>query len=305
MSLKLSKLLLTTALIILFTSGCKSGNILKSEPVKTDDTEKKVTIVTSFYPVYILTLNIVKDIPDVKVVNMTKEQTGCLHDYQLTTDDIKTLEKAQIFVINGVDMEAFMDKVVEQQPNLKVVDSSIGIEFIKNQSDGENNPHLWVSISNAIKQVRNIGQQLSVLDPVNAVKYKSNTDMYMSKLEAEKEKMHKELENIKSRDIITFHEAFPYFAKEFDLNIVTIIEREPGSEPSAGELAQIVKRVNETKVKALFAEPQYSTRAVETIARETGAKIFMLDPVVTGPPDADAYINIMDNNLKILLEALK
>ena len=124
---------------------------------------------------YIFSLNVAKDVPNVKVINMTKPMTGCLHDYSITTDDMKTLDGAQVFVTNGADMESFMDKVTEQMPNLKVIDSSKGIELIKSEGDEGYNPHLWVSISNAITQVKNIGEQLATLDPNNAQKYKANT----------------------------------------------------------------------------------------------------------------------------------
>lgn len=115
------------------------------------------------------------------------------------------------------------------------------------------------------------------------------------------------LKDIKNRNIVTFHEAFPYFAKEFNLNIVEVIQNESGSEPSAGELADSIKKIKESNVKALFAEPQYSTNTVETVSKETGIKVYELDPVVTGPenPDLDAYVKAMDENLKVLLEALK
>ena len=154
-------------------------------------------------------------------------------------------------------------------------------------------------------QVQTIGDQLSSLDPTNAAKYKENTSAYIKKLEAQRDKMHLALDGLKNRDIVTFHEAFPYFAKEFNLNIAGVIEREPGSEPSSKELADTIDKVKSLKVKALFAEPQYSTKAADTIAKETGAKVYTLDPVVTGPMEADAYINIMDSNLKTLQEALK
>jgi len=117
--------------------------------------------------------------------------------------------------------------------------------------------------------------------------------------------MHLALDGMKNRDIVTFHEAFPYFAKEFNFNIVAVIEREPGSTPNAKDLSETIDRVKNLKVKALFAEPQYSAKAAETIATATGAKVYTLDPVVMGPMEADAYINIMDNNLKTLEEALK
>lgn len=303
--MKQIKIWLLFILILSIMCGCNLNTSVKNEDSKNTEAAKKMKIITSFYPMYISTLNVTKDIPGVEVINMTKPQTGCLHDYQITPEDLLTLESAQVFVVNGAGMESFMDKVIKQQRNLKMVEASKGIELIKNESDGEENPHVWVSISNAIKQVRNISDQLAVIDPENAGRYKANTDLYISKLEKKKEKMHNALDNIKNKDIITFHEAFPYFAKEFNLNIVGIIEREPGSEPSAGELAATIEEVKKLEVKALFAEPQYSPKAAEAIARETSAKVYTLDPGVTGEMDADAYINIMDNNLKVLQEALK
>ena len=292
-------------LILIMICGCNPNSSVQNKNSNNIETTKKIKIITSFYPIYISTLNVTKDITDVEVINMTKPQTGCLHDYQITPEDIKALETAQIFVVNGAGMESFIDKIIKQQPNLKIVEASKGIELVKNASDGEENPHVWVSISNAVKQVRNIAEQLAVIDSLNAEKYKKNADVYIRKLEKERDRMHNVLDKMKNKDIVTFHEAFPYFAKEFNLNIVGIIEREPGSEPSAGELASEIEKVNKLKVKALFAEPQYSPKAAQTIARETKAKVYTLDPAVTGPMNADAYINIMDGNLKVLQEALK
>ncbi|MGV8980163.1 metal ABC transporter substrate-binding protein [Clostridium sp.] len=299
---KITSLMIVSLLVF---SGCASQKNDAAVPDATANNKKTMTIATSFYPMYIFSLNVAKDVPNVKVIDMTKPTTGCLHDYSITTDDMKTLDAAQVFVTNGADMESFMDKVTEQMPNLKVIDSSTGIQLIKGEGDEGDNPHLWVSISNAITQVKNIGEQLAIADPNNAQKYKSNTAEYVVKLEAERDKMHKALDTMPNRDIVTFHEAFPYFAKEFNLNIVGVIEREPGSSPSAKELQETIEQVKELKVKALFVEPQYPAKSAETIAKETGSKVYTLDPVVTGPMDADAYINIMDSNLKILEEALK
>lgn len=316
MNTKLLKLISVFLIGTILLSGCGTKIVLRTSDVtSTTDgkadvstvptTSNTVTIATSFYPIYIMTLNVTKDIPNVEVINMTQPTTGCLHDYSATPNDLMNLEDAEFLVINGAGMESFMDKVVKQYPNLKTIDSSIGIELIKGEGDEGDNPHIWVSISGAISQVKNIGEQLAELDPDNAEKYKSNTDVYVKKLEDERDKMHQALDNIDNRDIVTFHESFPYFAKEFNLNIVGVIEREPGSEPSAKELNETITKVQELNVKALFAEPQYPIKAAETIANETGAKIYTLDPAVTGSMDADAYITIMDNNLEILQEALK
>ena len=306
MHIKSLKLFLLVLISVIVLSGCSMGGT--DVKVNTNnDTLKKFTIVTSFYPMYLSTINVTKGVEGIQVVNMTKPQTGCLHDYQLTPEDLKTLEKADAFVVNGAGMEAFLDKAVKQQPSLKIIEASRGIDLIKDEK-GEPNPHVWVSVSNDIIQVKNIADQLSSIDTSNAAKYKENSLEYIKKLEALRDKMHQALDGIKNRDIITFHEAFPYMAKEFNLHISAVIEREPGTEPIAKELETTIKIVKESRAKALFAEPQYSSKAAETIARETGATIYTLDPVVTGdakPDSYNAYIDIMERNLDSLQKALK
>lgn len=302
------KILLSVLAIIFIFTGCtgSSGTQTSSQkPVKTKENTSELTVITSFYPIYLHTINICKDISGVKVINMTTPQTGCLHDYTLTTENMLTLETAQIFVVNGLGMEQFMDKVIKQQPKLKLIDASQGIKVIEDEQ--KINPHVWVSITNAIAQVNNIGKQLAQLDPEHAALYEKNTQDYVKRLEAEKEKMNLSLKELKNRNIVTFHEAFPYFAKEFNLNIVAVVEREPGTEPSAKELEDTIEIVKASKVNALFAEPQYSAKSARAIAKETGARLYTLDPIVTGEAngDYDAYIKTMENNIKVIIEALK
>ena len=267
--------------------------------------QSKLTITTSFYPIYILTLNVTKDIPGVNVVNMAKPQTGCLHDYQLTPDDLSTLEDAQVFIVNGAGMESFLEKVFSQLPNLKIINSSSGISLLKDPNSNIENPHVWLSIHNAILQVQNIENQLAKIDKTHAINYRENANNYIQKLKNLENKMKSELSGVRNRNIITFHEAFPYFADEYNLNIAAVIEREPGSEPSAKDMANIINTINNSKTHIIFVEPQYSAKSAEAIARETGAKIYNLNPIVTGPDSANAYISIMENNLKTLKEALK
>ena len=293
-------------LIVLLTLVFTLASCSQKSP-QNNSNEETFTVVTSFYPIYLATINVTKGIQGVETINMTKPQTGCLHDYQLTPEDLIKIEKADAFVANGGGMEAFIGDVLMEQKNLEVIDASQGIELIKDKS-GEDNPHVWVSITNAILQVRNISSQLSSIDPANSEQYKANAEAYVAKLEVLKEKMHQSLKDIKNRDIITFHEAFPYFAEEFDLNIIAVIEREPGTSPSPKELETTIKTVKDSKVKALFAEPQYELKSAQIIAKETGAKIYTLDPIVTGDADAgsyDDYITVMEANLKTLLEALE
>ena len=266
---------------------------------------KDIKIVASFYPMYIMAKNVTKDVPGVSVQNLTPPLTGCLHDYTVTTNDMKKFSDAQVFVANGAGMESFLDKIIAQHPIIKIIQLAEGIPFIKGEGNEGDNPHLWVSISNAIIQVKNLGKAMEEFDPGHKELYVKNTADYVAKLEALSQKMHSELAPYKGRSIITFHEAFPYFAQEFGFNIAAVVEREPGSEPSAKELADTIELVKKNGIPTLFSEPQYPDSAAETIAKETGAKVYVLDPAVTGSDDYDAYLNIMENNLATLKLAFK
>lgn len=275
--------------------------------------ENKFNIVTSFYPMYVATSNIVDGVEDVTLSNMTDVQVGCLHDYQMTTKDMNKLEKADVFIINGGGMESFLDKATSSCKNLKVINSSEGIleenvheaeHHEHEKGHNEENAHIWVSISLYINQVQNIANELAKVDEKNADKYLENAEIYIEKLKTLKSEMHEKLDNLEKKNIVTFHEAFSYFADEFNLNVVAVIEREPGTSPSAGQLAKIIDEIKETSAKAIFVEPQYEKTTANVISKETGVPVYTLDPIVSGKLDKGEYERIMRENLKVLEEAL-
>lgn len=303
-SIMTRKLICSWLILGLFLGGC--GYYKTGTPSLSHETEieKPVKIVASFYPMYIMALNITQGIPEVQLVNMTKPDTGCLHDYQLTPGDMKTLESAQILIINGAGMESFLQQIIKQQNNLKIIDASIDLDLIQ-ESDQGVNPHLWVSISGAMDQVNNIGQQLAEIDPQHSSLYLANTKKYIDKLTELKTRMHQELDQIENKNVITMHGAFPYFAREFNLNVLDVIQKVPGSEPSAGELAGIINEIKYTDVSAIFIDPKDAYQSAKVIADETGIQVFQLDPGTSGPLEPGAYIRIMEKNLEVLVEALK
>ncbi len=306
---RLTALILSAAALasLLLLTGCGRAGLNEAGKGSGTDTKDGLNIVTSFFPVYVAVINVAHDIPGVSVTNMTEPQTGCLHDYTLRPQDLKLLEDADIFIINGAGMEAFLEDIAAQQKDLKIIEAAEGIPLLREES-GEENPHVWVSLSNAVLYVRSIAAQLSQVDKKNAALYEQNAAAYIKKIEELSKEMHTEIGSLKNKDIITFHEAFPYFANEFDLNIAAVVEREPGTEPTQKELGEIIETVKQTGIKALFAEPQYSSRAAETIAGETGAVLYTLDPVVTGeavPDAADAYLDAMRQNMETLKKALQ
>ncbi len=282
----LALILLTFAL-----TGCGSDK-------KDEDTLK---IVTSFYPIYLDVINITRGVDGVQVVNLTPSQTGCLHDYQLTPEDMKTLETADILVVNGLGMENFLDKVKETRPDLKIIDASDTPDIVPIMENGVPNPHVWLSVTYAIAQVKNISSKLCELDSVRAEKYKRHTLEYVDELTTLRDELHLSLDLLQNKEIVTFHEAFPYLAAELNLKVVAVIEREPGTEPTPQELAETIEKINALEHKVIFTEPQYSSKAAETIARETGAKIFELDPIVTGEAKSDKLLDYVDRMLTNIL----
>lgn len=291
------KKILSLALIVLTfaLSGCGSD--------KKNDGNLK--IVTSFYPIYLDVINITRGVSGVEVVNLTPPQTGCLHDYQLTPEDMKTLETADIFVVNGLGMESFLDKVTEAHPDLKIINASDSPEIVPIMENGVPNPHVWMSITYSIQQVKNILSKLSEFDPERADKYRRHALEYIDELTTLRDEIHISLTMLPNKDIVTFHEAFPYFAAEFGLKIAATIEREPGTEPTPQELAETIEKINALPVKVIFTEPQYSPKAAETIARETGAQIFTLDPIVTGEAKPENLLDYTDRMLANTLTLVK
>ena len=264
---------------------------------------QSLRVVTSFYPVYVAVLNVTAGIPGVEVSNLASPHVGCLHDYQLTAGDVRRLADADLLLVNGAGMEPFLGKVAQQSPGVRVVGVSQGIALL------DDNPHVWVSLEGARRQTENIAAALAAAAPDRADAFRANASAYSGSLSALEEKMRAALAPYAGTPIVTFHEAFPYFARDFDLDLAGEIEREPGAEPSARELADTVKLVRERKVKALFAEPQFPDKSAQVVARETGVRVYSLDPVVTGPSDPEeargAYLRAMEKNLEVLQEALR
>lgn len=291
--------IISALLVCIFASGCRKN------------LAKQTRYVASCYPVYIIALNLIDGIEGTEVIHMSENHQGCLHDFQIQSEDLKNIEKSSAFIINGAGMENFLKKVTDEIPKIKIIDSSKDIKLLENNChhhhhshEHEYNPHIWMSIDNYIKQTENIAEGLIESDPGNEEKYKQNCEEYILKLKNLKNDITLKLKDVRGKSIITFHEAFPYFANEFGLNIPDVINHDPESEPSAKQISRTINIMKENNINSLFIEPQYKSTAAETISKETGAKIYTLDPAVTGENSKDAYIEIMTKNAETLKEAL-
>ena len=261
-------------------------------------------VLTSFYPMYVLTAAVTNGAEHVTVQNMAEQTAGCLHDYALTPKDMAMIEEADVLVVNGGGMEQFLSRAETLRPDLLLIDASSGIEMKKSWEEGLLNAHVWLSPELASKQIRNIAAGLSSADPANAGVYNENMESLCADLAALDAELQGTLLPCAGDSIITFHEAFNYFAEAYGIEVAGVIAHEPGENPSTREIAETCDLVKKLGIRALFTEPQYPAQAAETISRETGAKLYQLNPFVSGDGTFEGYKAVMRENAATLREAL-
>ena len=279
---------------------------------------EKLNIVTSFLPVQSHTLAIAGDLVNVK--QLLAKDTGP-HDFQLTPADVKKLSDADLLIINGVGIEEWLGELIKKSgnKNLVVVDTSNGIKLVESPEEIEighshshahdhdhgdgANPHIWLDPVIAKKQAANIVAALQKADPSNASAYAQNGKVYEAKLSALDSDYRSTLAPLPNKNLVTFHDAFPYLAARYKLNYVGAISEFPEKDPTPKQLAALVDKIRSLKVGVLFAENGYAPGLLKKIAAETGAKVSELDTLEVGQGTATAYLDRMGANLESLRKA--
>lgn len=274
------------------------------------------TVVTSFYPIWLMALNLTRGLEDhITVRNLAAPTVGCLHDYQLQTSDMKALSGADAFLVNGAGMEAFLPEITNALPALPVIEAAEGIGLLEDSGaleildaeEEEVNSHLWLDPARAVRMAENLAAGLIRLMPDDKAAITANLEDYRSRLQALDGQLREGLQDLSRRDIVTFHEAFPYFAAAYGLNVVAVVNKEPGEVLTPAQMGVLVGEIIRLGNPPLFVEPQYTDLSAETLARETGSSVYSLDPVVTGPETdvpLDYYETVMLQNMNTLIEAL-
>lgn len=288
--------LIVVGLIVLVTT-IVILNINKNS--KKAEDEGKTKIVTSFYPMYIIAENLVQGANNVELVNMADVNVGCLHDYTLTTEDMKEVEDADIFIINGLGMEKFLEKVINLNGDMYVLDSSTNIQNLIKDED-EINPHIWTSINNYILQVKNISKELQNKDAINAQVYKENEEKYVEKLENLKEEYLEELKDLEGKKAVILNESFEYMAQELKIDATTIKTDHEESTLSAETLKNIIDKMKNENISMIILDKNDNKSNAETIANETGAKIYELNSGLIGSLEKDTYIEQVKENVNCL-----
>lgn len=291
---------LVMLVVITVVSGLLTNIYVRESGSKQE--EQTLTVVTSFYPMYIAALNVIGDTDGVHLQNLSEPQTGCLHDFQLTPEDMKLLSKADVFIINGGGIESFMKDVAKSYPDLTIIEASEGIDLL--EDEGEENAHAWMSVATYEEQVNHIAEGLIAADEKHASDYQKHADAYVVKLDALKERQQKVAEKIKGQSVILFHEAYDYVADDYGLDVAYVLDLDEERQVSAGEVADVLAAVRDDHVKYILAEELYGKSMGDTVEKETDAKVIYLDALNRGDYDADSYIKGMSANIDLIEQYL-
>ena len=269
-------------------------NVLKKDQDKQDN----FSVLTSFYPMYIAAKNIIGECDGVTLQNLSEPQTGCLHDYQLTTEDMVKLSSADVFIVNGGGIENFLTDVAAQYPDLKIINACERMELL------DDNAHAWMSIPDYMAQVRTIAEGLSAEDPVHRAVYEEHCLDYLDKLDTLLQQQQKLSKPAAGQNIVIFHEAFDYIAKDYGFTVSASMDLDEERQISAGEVASLLDQIRRFDVRLILAEEQYGRELCETIQKEAEVRVVYLDPCVRGDYNAESYLNAMGENIIQLKQAL-
>ncbi len=227
------------------------------------------------------------------------------HTYEPTPSQMRDLARARLLFLNGVGLEFWADKAVEaaDNPQLQVVVLSQGMDILQHSAHAQGNPHLWLSPRRAMTYVARIRDALIAADPAGEAVYRRNAQAYLTQLRTLDADIRQAVATFRSKEMVTFHAAWAYFIADYGLHQAAVLEPTPGKEPSAAEIAQIVAVVKASGAPAVFAEPQFSPRAMQAIAEAAGVPVLTLDPL-GGTPPRETYLKLMRWNLEQLRKGL-
>jgi ABC-type Zn uptake system ZnuABC Zn-binding protein ZnuA len=235
------------------------------------------------------------------------------HTFQPTPNTMKVLAQARVVFFNGAGLEEWWSKTLRSvtRPGLPVIELSKGLVTLTLPGSGrpEPDPHLWLDPMLAKTYVDRIRDGLSRADAAHAAVYAKGAAAYQTQLDALDTWIRGEIQTIPEarRTLVTFHDAFQYFAKRYGLTVKGYVVASPGKEPSAKAMADLVRRIKQEQIPAVFAEADYNPKLLEVLAKDAGVKVMtdLYDDSLSEGPPADTYLNLMRHNVTTIVTALK
>lgn len=240
-------------------------------------------------------------------------KNGDVHTFEPKPADVVTVAGARLIVMNGLGLDDWVQKTATNAaasgtPLVKLGEGLPGVALLPGEDPGTQNPHLWMDVKYAELYVDRIAEGLAQIDPANTSRYQSQAAAYKARLDTLDADVRAKISTIpeSNRKLVAFHDAFPYYAREYGITIVGVAVEAPGQDPSAGYTARLVEAIRTAGVKAIFSEAQFPTKLVDQLARETGTKVVanLYDDAI-GEPPVTSYEAIITWDTDELVAALK
>lgn len=301
--------LIVIGLLALFGStACKNNQ------AATENKGEKLQIITTFYPIYDFTKNIVGDEGEVSLLMPAGSEP---HDYEPSAKDIAKVTEADAFIYHNENMETWVPSAIDtwKKGTPNIIEGTKDLLLLPgddeahdhSHEDGhhhELDPHTWVSPYRAIQEVNSIKKQLVKLYPQKKAIFEVNTKKYLAKLEALDEEYSRTLKNAKQKNFVTQHQAFSYLALDYDLNQVGISGINPDQEPDPSRIAELKHYVDDNAIKYIYFENNNQGKAAQTLADETKVQLEVLNPLESLTQKqmeaGEDYLSVMKDNLSAL-----
>jgi zinc transport system substrate-binding protein len=273
------------------------------------------SVVATFYPLYELAREVGGDRVEVRQLVPSGVE---VHDYEPTSGDLARLREAAVFVYNGAGLEPWLSKLEGELPAGTVrVEATRGLPLVRAEAHGHAeelghtgqpdrllDPHVWLDPVLAQAVVDNILDGLVRADPAGEATYRRRALAAKQRLEQVHRRYQRALARCRTRVLLTSHAAFGYLARRYGLRLVSVAGVNPEAEPSPRRLRQLLALARQEGVRAVFAESRGSQRAAESLARELGLPVRVLDPLEAGPRPGQDYIRRVEANLEELVRGL-
>ncbi|MBN2223768.1 MAG: zinc ABC transporter substrate-binding protein [Deltaproteobacteria bacterium] len=297
------RLTMIGCLIVFVLPGIVLGSCRQEEQA-----EGKLNVVTSIFPMYDMARAVGGG--DVTLSQLIPPGTEA-HTFEPTPSDIIRLERADVFVYNGANMEPWIGMILSgvKNPNILVVDTSDGITLIRGKDKEGADPHIWLDVDNAKKQVDAIAAAFEKKDGAHSADYRRRAEDYKRQLD-EVDKLYREaLADCETNVIVSSgHFAFGYLAARYGLTYTSVYGLSPDAEPTPARIAAIIDLVRKEKTRYLFAEEMLDRRLTDSIRHETGAEILFVSSGHDISKDdfnrGITLIDIMKGNLKEFKQGL-
>ncbi|MEI5994094.1 metal ABC transporter substrate-binding protein [Candidatus Enterococcus mansonii] len=283
-----------------------------------------INVVTTFYPMYDFAKNVVGDAGDVQLLIPAGTEP---HDYEPSAKDIAKITDADVFVYNSHELETWVQDVLENvdKKNVAVIEAAGSIDLMEGAAhehdheeeadhdehdhDHELDPHVWLDPVLAQKEVEAIRDALVKKYPEKKETFTKNAAAYLEKLNELDAQYKEAFTNAKNKTFVTQHAAFGYLAKQYGLTQESIAGISPDQEPSPSRLAELKKYIKEHNVSVIYFETSASSKVAETLARETGVELAVLNPLESitkqEQEKGEDYISVMKANLDALKKSIK